>query len=98
MKYRVTFIAEDKQDPTDRIISYLPDAWGVTLDIQAIKPWTYARPGEIWELTYGGEPTAHVYTDRYSGEGHAFVSDRAIVTADDPDITAGVRIWPGGSK
>lgn len=58
------------------------------------KPWHDANPGEVWVLTYGGEETAHVWTDRWAGPGHAFVSDRAIVESDDPDITAGRRIWP----
>ncbi|MFL0711628.1 MAG: hypothetical protein ACJLS2_02295 [Microcella pacifica] len=56
-------------------------------------PWHDAKPGEVWVLTYGGQPTAHVYTDR-TAEGLAFLSDRAIVSADDPDITAGRRIFP----
>lgn len=57
------------------------------------KPWHNAKPGEVWVLTYGGQPAAHVYTDR-TAEGLAFLSDRAIVSADDPDITAGRRIFP----
>lgn len=58
------------------------------------KPWHDAKPGEVWVLTYGGQPTAHVWTDRWAGPGNAFVSDRAIVGADDPDITSGHRIFP----
>ena len=58
------------------------------------KPWHDAKPGEVWALTYGGQETAHVWTDRWAGQGNAFVSDRAIVESDDPDITAARRIWP----
>lgn len=58
------------------------------------KPWHDAKPGEVWALTYGGQETAHVWTDRWAGQGNAFVSDRAIVEAKDPDITAARRIWP----
>ena len=62
------------------------------------KPWHKAERGEVWELTYGGQPTAHVYTHRTTEPGFAFLSDRAIVSADDPDITAGRRIWPEVSE
>ena len=58
------------------------------------KEWHDAKPGEVWALTYGGQETAHVWTDRWAGQGNAFVSDRAIVEAEDPDITAARRIWP----
>lgn len=58
------------------------------------KPWHDAKPGEVWVLTYGGQETAHVWTNRWAGGGNAFVSDRAIIEADDPDITAARRIWP----
>lgn len=58
------------------------------------KPWQAAQPGEVWLLTYGGQETAHVWTDRWAGDGYAFVSDRAIVVEGDPDITAGRRIYP----
>lgn len=56
--------------------------------------WRKAKRGEIWVLTYGGKPTAHVVTDRWAGAVLGFVSDRAIVEMDDPDIRAGYRIWP----
>ena len=62
------------------------------------KPWHDAKPGEVWVLTYGGQETAYVWTDRHSEQGHAFVSDRAIVEADDLDITVGRRIWPEDSN
>jgi len=59
------------------------------------KPWEDAKPGDVWELTYGGESTAHVYTNRCAGE-FAFIADRAIFTLGDPDITAGRKIWSEG--
>lgn len=62
------------------------------------KPWYDAKPGEVWVLTYGGQETAHVFTDRYADfqdkdPGYVFVSDRAIVNSTDPDITEGNKIW-----
>lgn len=78
--------------------------WGSKLALEYFaahpepKPWYDAEPGEIWVLTYGGQPTAHVFSDRWAGAGFVFISDRAIVQPDDPDITDGTRIWPEKSS
>lgn len=59
------------------------------------KPWLAAKPGEVWELTYGGAATAHVVTGGWNGPKEwRFIADRAVVGFDDPDITAGRRIYP----
>jgi hypothetical protein len=57
------------------------------------KPWNYAKPGEVWEITHGGNPPFNAWRL----ESGAFMfDDESFVHSE--HVTAGRRVWPHTSE
>lgn len=60
------------------------------------KPWHDAQSGELWILTIDGEQVGALAWR--PAPGPTFETATGTLRHDDPDITAGRRIWPTGDR